>query len=156
VQTVQQLRDRRVGFRSLHESIDTTTSGGRLVFHVFSALAEFERDLIRERTMAGLAAARARGRKGGRPPVLNAEQQALLHKLAKDRNNTPAFICATLGISRTSFYRYVAKPLATPTSSSAAAPSSRAATARTRPRRTRRKLPAVARKITVKGAKRRR
>jgi len=62
VQTMQQLRERGVGFRSLHESIDTTTSGGRLVFHVFSALAEFERDLIRERTMAGLAAARARGR----------------------------------------------------------------------------------------------
>lgn len=110
VQTMQQLRDRRVGFRSLHESIDTTTSGGRLIFHVFSALAEFERDLIRERTMAGLAAARARGRKGGRKPVLNAEQEVLLRKLAADRNNTPAFICATLGISRTSFYRYLARP----------------------------------------------
>ncbi len=102
VQTVQQLRDRGVGFRSLHESIDTTTSGGRLIFHVFSALAEFERDLIRERTMAGLAAARARGRMGGRPAVLNGEQQVLLHTLAKDRNNSPAVICATLGISRTS------------------------------------------------------
>lgn len=110
VQTMQQLRERGVGFRSLHENIDTTTSGGRLIFHMFSALAEFERDLIRERTMAGLAAARARGRKGGRKPVLNAEQEVLLRKLAADRNNTPAFICATLGISRTSFYRYLAKP----------------------------------------------
>jgi DNA invertase Pin-like site-specific DNA recombinase len=110
VQTMQQLRERGVGFRSLHESIDTTTSGGRLIFHMFSALAEFERDLIRERTMAGLAAARARGRKGGRKPVLNADQEALLRKLAADRNNTPAFICATLGISRTSFYRYLSKP----------------------------------------------
>lgn len=114
VQTMQQLRERRVGFKSLHENIDTTTSGGRLVFHVFSALAEFERELIRERTMAGLAAARARGRKGGRKPVLNAEQEALLRKLAADRNTTPAFICATLGISRTSFYRYLAKPAPAP------------------------------------------
>lgn len=120
VQTMQQLRDRRVGFRSLHESIDTTTSGGRLIFHMFSALAEFERDLIRERTMAGLAAARARGRKGGRKPVLNADQEALLRKLAADRNNTPAFICATLGISRTSFYRYLAKPAPAPATATAA------------------------------------
>lgn len=89
VQTVAQLRERGVGFRSLHESIDTTTSGGRLIFHVFSALAEFERDLIRERTMAGLAAARARGRLGGRPALLDIEQRALLHTLAKDRNNSP-------------------------------------------------------------------
>jgi DNA invertase Pin-like site-specific DNA recombinase len=110
VQTVQLLREQGVGFRSLHESIDTTTSGGRLIFHVFSALAEFERDLIRERTMAGLAAARARGRMGGRPAVLNEAQQVLLHTLAKDRNNSPVVICATLGISRTSFYRYLSKP----------------------------------------------
>lgn len=107
VQTVHDLRDRRVGFRSLHESIDTTTSGGRLIFHVFSALAEFERDLIRERTMAGLAAARARGRMGGRPPVLDEKRRALLFSLAKDRTNSPAVICATLGISRSSFYRYL-------------------------------------------------
>jgi hypothetical protein len=107
VQTVHDLRDRHVGFRSLRESIDTTTSGGRLVFHVFSTLAEFERDLIRERTMAGLAAARARGRKGGRPPVLDEKRRALLFSLAKDRTNSPAVICATLGISRSSFYRYL-------------------------------------------------
>jgi DNA invertase Pin-like site-specific DNA recombinase len=107
VHTVHELRDRHVGFRSLHESIDTTTSGGRLIFHVFSALAEFERDLIRERTMSGLAAARARGRHGGRPPVLDDKRRALLHSLAKDRTNSPAVICATLGISRSSFYRYL-------------------------------------------------
>jgi DNA invertase Pin-like site-specific DNA recombinase len=130
VQTMQQLRERGVGFRSLHESIDTTTSGGRLIFHMFSALAEFERDLIRERTMAGLAAARARGRKGGRKPVLNADQEALLRKLAADRNNTPAFICATLGISRTSFYRYLAKPK--PAALPPAAASSPPAPARTK------------------------
>ena len=69
VDTVTGLADRGIGFRSLQEAIDTTTPGGKLVFHVFAALAEFERDLIRERTSAGLAAARARGRHGGRPSV---------------------------------------------------------------------------------------
>ena len=71
VDTVTGLADRGVGFRSLQEAIDTTAPGGKLVFHVFAALAEFERDLIRERTSAGLAAARARGRRGGRPSVLS-------------------------------------------------------------------------------------
>jgi DNA invertase Pin-like site-specific DNA recombinase len=176
VQTIQQLRDRGVGFRSLHESIDTTTSGGRLIFHVFSALAEFERDLIRERTMAGLAAARARGRKGGRKPVLNVEQESLLRKLAADRNNTPAFICATLGISRTSFYRYLSKPAAPPVAAPSSTRSTPAAgrtssstrstpaTGRTSPKRRPKKpagsrprrLPAAKRKVTVKAAKRRR
>ncbi len=70
VETVKALSDRDVGLRSLQDPIDTTTPGGRLVFHVFAAMAEFERDLIRERTNAGLAAARARGRVGGRPPAL--------------------------------------------------------------------------------------
>jgi DNA invertase Pin-like site-specific DNA recombinase len=154
VHTVQQLRERRIGFRSLHESIDTTTSGGRLIFHVFSALAEFERDLIRERTMAGLAAARARGRKGGRKPVLNAEQEALLRKLAADRNNTPAFICATLGISRTSFYRYLAKPAQKPTA--LPAPSSATPARPKRRRGSSYRMPATKRKLTVKAAKARR
>ena len=71
VDTVTGLADRGIGFRSLQEAIDTTTPGGKLVFHVFAALAEFERDFIRERTTAGLAAARARGRRGGRPSVLS-------------------------------------------------------------------------------------
>jgi DNA invertase Pin-like site-specific DNA recombinase len=73
VDTVTGLAECGVGFRSLQEAIDTTTPGGKLVFHVFAALAEFERDLIRERTSAGLAAARARGRQGGRPPVLTGQ-----------------------------------------------------------------------------------
>jgi len=128
VHTVHELRERHVGFRSLHESIDTTTSGGRLIFHVFSALAEFERDLIRERTMAGLSAARARGRKGGRPPVLDEKQRALLHSLAKDRTNSPAVICATLGISRSSFYRYLGEGPAKPTPAIAASVASATAT----------------------------
>ena len=75
--TVTGLAERDVGFRSLQEAIDTTTPGGKLVFHVFASLAEFERDLIRERTQAGLAAARARGRNGGRPPVLDPGQVEL-------------------------------------------------------------------------------
>jgi DNA invertase Pin-like site-specific DNA recombinase len=74
VDTVTGLADRGVGFRSLQEAIDTITPGGKLVFHVFAALAEFERDLIRERTAAGLAAARTRGRRGGRPSVLTAHK----------------------------------------------------------------------------------
>ena len=70
VEIVQELHDREIGFKSLTESIDTTSSGGRLVFHIFGALAEFEHDLIREKTIAGLQAARARGRKGGRKQAL--------------------------------------------------------------------------------------
>ena len=71
VEIAQELHDREIGFKSLTESIDTTSSGGRLVFHIFGALAEFEHDLIRERTIAGLQAARARGRKGGRKPAMS-------------------------------------------------------------------------------------
>ena len=69
------LAERGIGFKSLSEQIDTTTSGGKLVFHIFGALAEFERELIRERTQAGLAAARARGRQGGRPKKLDSERK---------------------------------------------------------------------------------
>jgi hypothetical protein len=99
------------GFRSLQEQIDTTTSGGKLVFHVFGALAEFERDLIRERTHAGLQATRARGRLFGRPKVLTPQQVKQLRSLAKDERNTVSEICETLGISRATYYRYVNKQL---------------------------------------------
>jgi DNA invertase Pin-like site-specific DNA recombinase len=80
IDTITTLHERDIGFRSLTENIDTTTSSGKLIFHVFGALAEFERDLIRERTQAGLAAARARGRHGGRPraEALNAPQKVAL------------------------------------------------------------------------------
>jgi len=74
IQTIKNLSNRGISFKSLQESIDTTTSGGKLIFHIFSALAEFERDMIKERTCAGLKAARARGRLGGRPPLLKADQ----------------------------------------------------------------------------------
>src|SRR3954447_1345256 len=72
IETVTSLQTRNIGFRSITEQIDTTTSDGKLIFHIFGALAEFERDIIRERTQAGLIAARARGKRGGRPKALNA------------------------------------------------------------------------------------
>ncbi len=106
VETVQNLNERGVGFKSLQESIDTTTSGGKLVFHVFAALAEFERDIIRERTQAGLAAARARGRQGGRPPGRDERKQAAAIALSQDKSRSVVEICRMLGISRTSYYRY--------------------------------------------------
>src|SRR5512142_760064 len=75
IETITGLASRGIGFKSITESIDTTTSGGKLIFHIFGALAEFERDIIRERTQAGLTAARARGRKGGRPKALTPKKQ---------------------------------------------------------------------------------
>jgi len=109
IDSVGQLQERKVGFRSLQESIDTTTSGGKLVFHVFAALAEFERDLIRERTRAGLEAARARGKKGGRPPKLDQKKRAQALTLHKDKSNTISDICRTLRIGRSTLYRYLAQ-----------------------------------------------
>src|SRR3954468_20223402 len=107
IETVSQLQQRGVGFRSLQEQLDTGASGGKLVFHVFGALAEFERDLIRERTHAGLAAARARGRLFGRPKVLSPRKVEQLQTLATDERTTVAEICHTLEISRATFCRYV-------------------------------------------------
>jgi DNA invertase Pin-like site-specific DNA recombinase len=106
IDTIQALSERGVGFKSLQESIDTTTPGGKLVFHVFGALAEFERDLVRERTNAGLRAARARGRKGGRPKALTERQRRQAITLLKDRANSVSDICKTLKISRSTLYRY--------------------------------------------------
>lgn len=107
IDTIQALSDRGIGFRSLQESIDTTTPGGKLVFHVFGALAEFERDLIRERTNAGLKAARARGKNGGRPKSLTERQRQQAMTLLKDTSNSITDICKTLRISRSTLYRYV-------------------------------------------------
>lgn len=105
ITTLTDLSERQIGFRSLTENIDTTTSGGRLVFHIFAALAEFERDLIRERTRAGLAAARKRGRQGGRPPTLSAKQIKTARQLYDQRDMTVEQIGAILGVSRTTIYR---------------------------------------------------
>jgi DNA invertase Pin-like site-specific DNA recombinase len=107
---VEDLRSCDVGFRSLNEgAIDTTSASGELIFHIFSALAQFERRLIQERTKAGLAAARARGRCGGRPR-LESEQAKVraAKKLSGDISITIDDICKTLGISRSTYYRYLA------------------------------------------------
>lgn len=105
VDLVGDLRGRKIGFRSLNDPIDTTSASGRLVFHVFAALAEFERNLTRERTAAGLAAARARGRVGGRPRVMTPEKTRLARSLYDERSSTVEQIAQTLGVSRRSIYR---------------------------------------------------
>lgn len=97
------------GLRSLQESIDTDSSGGRLVFHLFGALAEFERNLVRERTQAGLAAARARGRRGGRRKRLDAERRRQVVELYHARKHTIGEICRLVGISKPTLYAYVAE-----------------------------------------------
>jgi DNA invertase Pin-like site-specific DNA recombinase len=106
IDTITTLDEKGIGFKSLQENIDTTTSGGKLVFHIFGALAEFEREIIRERTRAGLTAARSRGRAGGRPKALSAKQVQMLRNMAADKSLTVSDICNTLGIGRTTFYRY--------------------------------------------------
>ena len=115
IETVEQLEAIGVGFQSVTEAIDTTTSGGKLVFHIFAALAEFERTLIRERTRAGLKAARARGRQGGRPMTLSQEKMRIAQSLRDDPTQSVASICKTLGITRTTFYRYTKSKTEGPT-----------------------------------------
>lgn len=106
IEIVTDLNDKKIGFRSLRENIDTTTPGGKLIFHIFGALSEFEREIIRERTFAGLAAARARGRMGGRKPVMDNQKIAMAVSLIN--NNIPTNkVCETLGVSRATLYRYL-------------------------------------------------
>src|SRR5947208_10006410 len=110
IETITRLNNRKIGFKSITENIDTTTSGGKLVFHIFGALAEFERDIIKDRTKAGLNAARARGRLGGRPKaklLATPKKVALAQSLYENRNNTIDEICKTLHISRATLYRYI-------------------------------------------------
>lgn len=107
IDKVEGLKQRGVGFKSLHESIDTTTPSGKLQFHVFSALAEFERDLIRERTTAGLRAARARGIKGGRKREMTPEDVQMAASLMKDKMIPIKDICKKFGVSKPTLYRYV-------------------------------------------------
>ena len=109
VEIVQDLQDRGIGFKSLTESIDTTSSGGRLVFHIFGALAEFERDLIRERTMAGLEAARARGRKGGRKPSLSKTDTQTAAAMLLDPKITKTEVAQHFGVSRTTLNASLAR-----------------------------------------------
>jgi DNA invertase Pin-like site-specific DNA recombinase len=109
IERLTDLHSRNIGFKSLTESIDTTTSGGKLIFHIFGALAEFERDIIRERTNAGLTAARARGKMGGRPKSPLSEKQRLqLAKQMYENQTIPVGeICKSLHIPRSTFYKYV-------------------------------------------------
>ncbi len=101
------LEEKGVGLVSLQESIDTGSSTGKLVFHMFGALAEFERNLIRERTMAGLQAARARGKMGGRSKTLSPDQQKRLKQLYKDQNVSVKEICQMMSISKPTLYKYL-------------------------------------------------
>ena len=104
---VDDLRKMDVGFKSLTEDLfDTTTSNGRLVFGIFALLAEHERDRIRERTMAGLASARARGRKGGRPRALTGEKKAMTFEALQNRNRTVKEIAKAIGVGEATVYRY--------------------------------------------------
>ncbi|WP_417233032.1 recombinase family protein [Brevundimonas sp.] len=107
IETVEGLEARGIGFRSTTENIDTTSPGGKLVFHLFAALAEFERGLIRERTMAGLASARARGRTGGRPRSLTDADLIAVKALLADEQITVAEVAKRVGISPATLYRYV-------------------------------------------------
>jgi DNA invertase Pin-like site-specific DNA recombinase len=106
VETVGNLADHDVGFHSLQEQIDTTTAGGKLIFHIFASLAEFERDLICERTNAGLAAARVRGRQGGRPKGVDQKKQKAALALKKNAAYSIREICEIVGISRNTYYKY--------------------------------------------------
>lgn len=105
IDTVELLQSKGIGFRSLTEAIDTTTPGGMLVFHIFGALAEFERAIIRERTRAGLEAARARGRKGGRPPKLSTADIRIARTLLRDPDIDVAEVAKRLGVSPATLYR---------------------------------------------------
>src|SRR5271169_3956813 len=107
IETVENLRLRGIGFRSLTEALDTTTAQGRLVFHMFGALAEFERSLIRERTQAGLAAARRAGRTGGRPPKLTDDDIEAARALLANPDIAVTQIAHRLGVSPATLYRYI-------------------------------------------------
>jgi len=114
IETVTALQGQGVAFQSITENIDTSSATGKLVFHVFGALAEFERNLITERTIAGLSAARARGRKGGRRPLdTTSGKVAMAKKLYRDKTNSIPEICRMLNISRATLYRYVTATHAT-------------------------------------------
>lgn len=105
----EKLESRGIAFKSLQENIDTSSSGGKLVFHLFGALAEFERNLIRERTQAGLSAARARGRTGGRPKALDPNKRQLAIRLYHERQHSIDDLCRMMGISKPTLYSYLAE-----------------------------------------------
>jgi DNA invertase Pin-like site-specific DNA recombinase len=107
VETIAELEQRQIGFRSLTEGIDTTTPSGRLTFHIFAALAQFERELIRERTHAGLQAACARGRRGGRPAVVTPDKLAAAIAMRRQGDMTMKQIAKSLQVGRATLYRHL-------------------------------------------------
>ena len=113
IETVEGLEEQGIGFRSLTEAIDTTTSGGKLVFHIFGALAEFERSIIRERTRAGLDAAKARGRTGGRPKKMTDTDLKAAKAMLADDDFTVDEVAARMGVSPATRYRYLPAPRST-------------------------------------------
>lgn len=109
IEKMEILDKRGIGLSSLQESITTTNNSGKLIFHLFGALAEFERNLIRERTNAGLVAARARGHRGGRPKALDPAKRQLAVKLYTEKQHTIIEICKLMGISKPTLYNYIAE-----------------------------------------------
>ena len=109
IEIMTTLDERGIGLQSLQESISTTNNSGRLIFHLFGALAEFERNLIRERTTAGLVAARARGHRGGRPKALDPAKRLLAVRLYTEGQHTIIEICKLMGISKPTLYNYIAR-----------------------------------------------
>ena len=107
INVVTQIHDKEMSFKSLTENLDTSTSSGQLLFHIFGSLAEFESSLIRERTRAGLSAARARGRQGGRPRVMDSRKVALAKSMLSDPANGVAEVSKTLGVSKATLYTYL-------------------------------------------------
>ena len=107
IEVVKELDDRNCFFKSITENIDTTSSGGKLIFYIFGALAEFERSIIRERTLAGLVSARSRGQVGGRPKKMDKKKIALAKSLHEDPSNSIGDICEILDISKSTLYRYL-------------------------------------------------
>ena len=107
IEVVGELRERGIGFRSLREEVETVSPSGKLVFHLFAALAEFERAMIRERTRAGLEAAKSRGRQGGRPRKLTAKQVRQAALLLADGSVDVGEVCRTFGVHRSTLYRHV-------------------------------------------------
>ena len=104
---VEELEQRKIGFKSLTESIDTTTAGGKLIFHIFGGLAEFERSIIRKRTNAGLQSARDRGRTGGRPPSLSDKDLKQAKALLRDPDITVEQVSSRLGVATSTLYRHL-------------------------------------------------
>ena len=115
IETMLLLKEKNIGLKSLQENIDTTSTGGKLIFHIFSSIAEFERDIIRDRTRAGLSSARARGRVGGRPKGMDDKKIALAKKLRQDHSLSIHDICKTLGVKRTTYYKYTKEEKTTDT-----------------------------------------